>query len=612
LVAGEHPIGRAAAASWTVNDVDGMIFSGQFDLCIAPSSALPIAQPRGVIQAPESDFEGFYIPPNSLHLYNGSVWNLLGGMDTWTGMSVADMATALANGYMQGYHIKEIVGREHPAMNEWPLPRSHAQTFVQGGLSYMFSGRLQMVMSRSNQFHTNDLLLNDFWVFNPNAEYDVDRTLVAQRIAQCASVVDRPEITPRDPAQGSYSYPGPRQDAATWSTAVDSTVQSARLKVHWVDEAWMFGGIGVATSQSVSQSSCLSDKATELQHLCDLWVFVRRDGWKLAYSCDQTKQALYRAGMFDDLTSSFSGRGYDVLAHALYVQHEGPHASIFSTTWTEVEWEQREDGSLHAETSLWMFGGVTDCPARTDQLASSENDTVCNLLWTPRATTAPGVTPASCSADLWRFTTRTQEWARVSPVPDSDSISISSSVTSSLTGTTSTTSTTSSAQRPWPTPRCGALHVGGSIPSWHTRTGGPSDPGTFSLDADMRFPPPMVEQYNQEMHHAHGHSSILLGGGWSGAPNGQCESTLGEGEGVIGMAVRAAPPGQEFVGLMPVIGPIDSDVVQQPHDVIDDIARDFAGAWRDSAGHDEDKAMCNDATGSLWRWDAGSVDIVAQ
>ena len=70
-------------------------------------------------------------------------------------------------------------------------------------------------------------------------------------------------------------------------------------------------------------------------------------------------------------------------------------------------------------------------------------------------------------------------------------------------------------------------------------------------------------------------------------------------------------PRQEFVGLMPVIGPIDSDVVQ-PHDVIDDIARDFAGAWRDSAGHDEDKAMCNDATGSLWRWDAGSVDIVAQ
>ena len=188
--------------------------------------------------------------------------------------------------------------------------------------------------------------------------------------------------------------------------------------------------------------------------MCDLWSFQPLQGWQLVYVCPRDRAALH---------ASATIAGNDVAM-------EGPSASIFSTTWVQ----------MHTEPTLWMFGGVTDCPgtpvttaprtlnfsASTAQRANKYEHlrTVCDSEWMLADPNAAAI--SGCSSDLWRFTTHSRSWNRVEPTVNGE------------TGGA------------LPNGRCGAFYVDTSL----RHTDGSRD------DVD----------------------GTLIGGGWSGAANGQC------------------------------------------------------------------------------------------
>jgi hypothetical protein len=215
-----------------------------------------------VLQPKFADGAGFYLPPTSLYLYSaqdasssssgGSSWTLLGGTDSWTQLTSSDAATAISDGFLRTaasvwYEAAEVYETPtlHTYLNTylqagsglmlWPLPRSRSQTFSLGDSSYyMFSGRFKMVQVNLGRDHetnpagmTEDRLMNDLWVFSRPGQLvgsDISASssssaalapAIATRVASCGRNVDRIDLLPSP--YGSTMYPGPRQDAATWS-----------------------------------------------------------------------------------------------------------------------------------------------------------------------------------------------------------------------------------------------------------------------------------------------------------------------------------------------------------------------------------------------------------
>ena len=488
------PRARVAAASWTTNS-GGMIFGGKFNFCRRDETA-PKKPDESEVPA-----SGYYMPPTAAHEFNGTGWRTVGGVDAWTAMSAAQFASAVADGFVQSGMPKWVI-TGHEAAAEWPLPRSRTQVWMIGDDAYMFSGVLNVVRAdkafdADASTSAESMLLNDFWRFNPYANYERDRTLYAQRIATCGTVINRP----MDLAQG-HSYPGPRQDAGTWSASTDRSVLRPELKnkhLVWESGAWLFGGVGkrrsafgaglpgaacVADELQIASGVSPDDPSAQVAHLCDLWLWVPRSGWRLIDACLRDRDRLATFGVHRDIpvpSSVGSGRyPQSILDKLDKVQlrdgYHGPAASIFATTWVEHEWfvdPAMGDDLWHAKTSLWIFGGVQDCHnAAAHQGLRRANDSACDVVW-PRpdpALSSQDTAAAVCSSDLWRFDTLEFSWSRVA----------------------------ASGNGSWPGPRCGAIGPG-----------------------------PTLTHVMEDRSPTEGNGSVLLAGGWAGVADGRCEPAGG-------------------------------------------------------------------------------------
>jgi hypothetical protein len=95
-----------------------------------------------------------------------------------------------------------------------------------------------------------------------------------------------------------------------------------------------------------------------LTSLCDLWMLEPRRGWQLIYSCSRDRQILHAAGIVE------SNPMMPMSASSFHA-HNGPSASLLSTAWVQmmVQQQQQQPGlGSDEEATLWLFGGVTDCP----------------------------------------------------------------------------------------------------------------------------------------------------------------------------------------------------------------------------------------------------------
>jgi hypothetical protein len=634
-----QPVGRAAAASWTLDRTSGMIFSGQFDLCINSDD-----------MERSSDKGGFWVPPNSMFVFDEDLeWNLLGGSDMWELFSNLELETAISNGFMNRGQIDWLQG-DQSTSKRWPLPRSHSQTFMMDGLAYMFSGLFQIVESASVEADPQDtdaesghdrpggriqsMLLNDFWVFDPHADYAVDRSLPAERIAMCANVVERPEIMAR-----SSPYPGPRRDGATWSASTDTRSPSTEHgETGWMIEGWMFGGVGRRISTSgtavppfagISKPktggaySCIAERleddgtsspeVAQVTNLCDMWVFTRRGGWRLVHACERDVHLLQSAGLTTNGRSSAgAGSTLPVVSWDVWKERspDALTASMLSTAWVEYDWVYSDDawgrtstfGHKRAETRLRLFGGVTRCPTRqplslvtdsvddgnlTHQLASEY--TMCDVLDAETATVLEPAMPPQCSDELWTFNTRTQAWLRETP-PAQPSSSANAPSTRTGDGSGKQAEGHGAPVNEWPSGRCGGYHVAGAIPFWST--------AADEFARGIPLYPSQVDAYQAvlhgddrgdtevEPHLVTGRSSILLAGGWEGSAGGHCSSTKPGSSAAGEHSDKAAQTGS--------LEPLASIDIINP------------------AGNDEQgTARCYPAD-DLWRWEAPRSTVAAK
>ena len=504
------PRARYASTSWSVGDGhgQGLFFSGEFEYCSKRDYLGGSGTP------PETT--DMFLAPDSLFLFTPASherpaeWTLLGGRDSWNRVPLLDLATALQQGYLSQTYPCGMPGDE---LREcaWPLPRAYSQGWTLSGKVYMFSGLYTTVDQSFQEARRRSSMLNDLWQISilPASNGEKQHMSIA-RVAACATVIDKPGVVPNIDYGGAHNkrdYPGPRFSAATWN--VPASLGSLSARATDTDSGWLFGGVGRLISDLLGgdlvpeggwpdgpRSVCNTDEITAgygaVRNLCDLWVFVPGDGFRLVQACNVDVP----------WARSFMSADFSVVSKSV-----APTAGIFATTWV---------GEL---SSLWMFGGLTGCSrfdgigpdgaiipeweqSRNESWGSLlQNMTMCDLAMRgppPTANTSGSnewlyplaAFPGShidqpCTADMWRFSLVSETWVRVAP-------------------DTSVHSTSSETGNPalWPHPRCGAA----VLPSPSTR----KDVVQTSL-AD-----------GGSGDSVHGFGQFFVGG-WGGSSSGECE-----------------------------------------------------------------------------------------
>lgn len=485
-------------------------------------------------------------------------WSLLGGSDSWQPLTRMDLGRALGVGL-----LADTYDCSSSRICSWPLPRSRAQGWVLSGRVYLFSGMLSIVDQAFDELRTQTLLLNDLWSFDPSDSADqpqqaadldtvsstagarpASQKVAMARVAACSEFVDAPDVLPADGAP----YPGARFSAAIWTAKLDGRHKTPHHAHNLTGSAgWLFGGIGRRTPNMKSEqrerdrdayaqptdtrgfgnypgTTCVADDIIggaqfAVRNLCDLWVFVPGQGFRLVLACENDVAEL----------SVYNG------PVPMVRLSEGPTAAIFGTTWVTYSndpWGARGPPSREAvdvgaqAASLWMLGGLTSCDPFDGVAADGQNASdpliMGPLMDLPRShddevshCTDPGYTsdewncyettlrdfylvnmtmcdmslpghgiavagmgaghPAhqSCTNDLWRFDVLTEMWEQI-PAP----------ARSPETGSSDA----------WPEARCGAVSL---------------------LRSSTSAPTSSVATEHPAM--------VSFVGGWGGASSGECE-----------------------------------------------------------------------------------------
>ena len=463
------PRARYASTSWSIGDGhgQGLVFSGEFEYCykrdyLGGSGTPP--ETTDMFLAPDSLF--LFTPASPGH---PAEWSLLGGSDNWNRVPLLDLAAALQRGYLSQTYPCGMPGDE---LREcaWPLPRAHSQGWTLSGKVYMFSGLYTTIDQSFDEARRRSSLLNDLWQISidPASNGDKQHMSIA-RVAACGTRIDKPGVVPNIDYSGAHNkrdYPGPRFSAATWNVPSSLSVRATDS-----DSGWLFGGVGRLISDLLGGATvpdggwpdgplsvCNTDEIKggfgAVRNLCDLWVFVPGDGFRLVHACNVDVE----------WARSFMSADFSVTSHSV-----APTAGIFATTWV---------GQL---SSLWMFGGLTGCTdfdgvgpdgtvipewerSKNESWGSLlQNMTMCDLAMRgppPTANTSGSdewvyplaAFPGShidqpCTADMWRFSLVSETWVHVVPPG------------LSVDGTSSETGKPNS----WPLPRCGAALLSSQV-----------------------------------------------------------------------------------------------------------------------------------------------------